>query len=70
MLSRAIAVHSGDEETRLLEVAPPFVRSMIVAALDTGMRQGKMLALRFGGIGCNRELIVLRGHTGQSQSAA
>ena len=38
---------SEDEERRLLEVAPPFLRSMIsITALDTGMRQGEMLALR------------------------
>jgi hypothetical protein len=36
-----------DEEARLLAVAPPLLRSMIIAALDTGMRLGEMLALRF-----------------------
>jgi hypothetical protein len=35
---------SEDEEARLLAVAPPLLRSMIIAALDTGMRQGEMLA--------------------------
>jgi hypothetical protein len=37
---------SEDEETRLLEVAPPFLRSMIITGLDTGTRQGEMLALQ------------------------
>ena len=58
---------SEEEETRLLAVAPPFLRSMIIAALDTGMRQGEMLALRFGDIDEKRQLIVLRGETTKSR---
>jgi integrase len=58
---------SEDEETRLLEVAPPFLRSMIITALDTGTRQGEMLALRFGDIDWKRQLIVLRGQTTKSR---
>jgi integrase len=54
---------SDDEEARLLEAAPPLLRSMIVAALDTGTRQGEMLALRFGNIDWKRGLIVLQGET-------
>jgi integrase len=56
-----------EEETGLLEVAPPFLRSMIIAAVDTGMRQGEMLALRFGDIDWKRKLIVLRGATTKSR---
>jgi integrase len=48
---------SDDEGQRLLEVAPPFLRSMIITALDTGTRQGEMLALRFGDIDWKRQLI-------------
>jgi integrase len=40
---------------------------MIIAALDTGMRQGEMLALRFGDIDWKRQLIVLRGITTKSK---
>ena len=58
---------SEDEEARLLEVAPPLLRSMIITALDTGMRQGEMLALRFGDIDWKRQLIVLRGETTKSR---
>jgi integrase len=58
---------SEDEETSLLAVAPPFLRSMIIAALDTGMRQGEMLALRFADIDEQRQLIVLRGVTTKSK---
>jgi integrase len=58
---------SEDEEARLLAVAPPFLRSMIIAALDTGMRQGEMLALQFGDIDWTHGLIVLRGVTTKSR---
>ena len=58
---------SEDEEQRLLEVAPPFLRSMMITALDTGMRQGEMLALRFADIDWKRQLIVLRGQTTKSR---
>ena len=56
-----------EEETKLLAAAPPFLRSMIITALDTGMRQGEMLALRFGDIDFDRHLIVLRGETTKSR---
>lgn len=58
---------SEEEETKLLTVAPPFLRSMIIAALDTGMRQGEMLALRFGDVDEKRQLIILRGETTKSR---
>ena len=40
---------------------------MIIAALDTGMRRGEMLALRFGDIDWKCRLIVLRGETTKSR---
>jgi integrase len=40
---------------------------MIIAALDTGMRRGEMLALRFGDIDSKRRVIVLRGETTKSR---
>jgi integrase len=58
---------SGDEEAQLLAAAPPLLRSMIIAALDTGMRQGEMLALRFKDIDLVRGLITLRGETTKSR---
>jgi integrase len=58
---------SEDEEARLLAVAPPLLRSMIIAALDTGMRQGEMLALRFKDVDFARGLITLRGETTKSR---
>jgi integrase len=58
---------SEEEEAALLAVASPHLRSMIIAALDTGMRRGEMLALRFGDIDWKRRLIVLRGTTTKSR---
>jgi integrase len=58
---------SEDEEARLLSVAPPHLRSMIITALDTGMRRGEMLALRFADIDLDRKLIILRGVTTKSK---
>jgi integrase len=58
---------SEDEEVRLLAVATPFLRSMIIAALDTGLRQGEMLALQFGDIDENHQVIVIRGETTKSK---
>ena len=54
---------SESEEAALLAVASPHLRSMIIAALDTGMRRGEMLALRFGDIDWTRRMITLRGAT-------
>jgi hypothetical protein len=42
------------------------LRSMIIAALDTGMRRGEMLALRFTDLDLDRLLITLRGSTTKS----
>ena len=55
------------EESALLAVASPHLRSMIIAALDTGMRRGEMLALRFADIDSKRRMITLRGATTKSR---
>ncbi len=40
---------------------------MIIAALDTGMRRGEMLALRFADVDLPRGLVTLRGETTKSR---
>jgi hypothetical protein len=40
---------------------------MIITALDTGMRRGEMLALRFADVDMARGLLVLRGETTKSK---
>jgi integrase len=58
---------SEQEEASLLAVASPYLRSMIIAALDTGMRRGEMLAPRVGDIDWQARRIVLRGATTKSR---
>ena len=58
---------SESEEAALLAVASPHLPSMIIAALDTGMRRGEMLALRFGDIDWTRRMITSRGATTKSR---
>jgi integrase len=55
------------EEAALLQPAPPHIQAMIITAIDTGMRQGEMLALRFGDIDLQDGLITLRGETTEEQ---
>ena len=54
------------EEAALLQNAPAHVQAMLIAALDTGMRQGEMLAVRFADVDLARGLVTLRGHTTKS----
>ena len=54
---------SEDEEARILTYAPTHLRSAMITALDTGMRRGEMLALRFADIDFENGLITLRGET-------
>ena len=60
---------TDEEEARLLAAAPVHFRAMIIAALDTGLRRGEMLALRFGDIDWDHDLIVLRGATTKSRKS-
>jgi site-specific recombinase XerD len=55
------------EEAALLAQAPTHIQALIVAAIDTGMRSGEMLALRFVDIDLERGLITLRGETTKSR---
>jgi integrase len=55
------------EEAALLQAAPPHIQAMIITAIDTGMRQGEMLALRFGDVDLRDGLITLRGETTKSK---
>lgn len=55
-----------DEERRLLEVADPTLRALLILALDTGMRMGEMLALRVGDVDPAAGALRLRGATTKS----
>jgi integrase len=58
---------SEEEEAALISAAPVHLRAMLIGALDTGMRRGEMLALRFADIDLDRALITLRAETTKSK---
>lgn len=60
-------VLSRDEEKRLLTHAAPHLQTLIIAAVDTGMRKGEMLALLFSDIDWENNRIRLRWETTKSQ---
>ena len=55
------------EESALLAHAPRHIQALLIAAIDTGMRSGEMLALRFADIALERGLITRRGETTKSR---
>ena len=57
---------SEDEEARILTYAPTHLRSAMITALDTGMRRGEVLALRFADNDYANGLNTLRGETTKS----
>ncbi len=50
---------SGDEEQRLLEHADYPMHELIVLALETGMRQGELMALTWPGVDLKRRIVTL-----------
>ena len=61
-------VISVREEQALLAVASPHLRILIIAALDTGMRRGELLAQRWEHVDLNRGLIfVTRSKTAEGE---
>ena len=57
---------SENEEARLIAAAPSHLKTLIITALDTGMRRGEMLALQWSDIDLDQGLITLRGVTTKS----
>jgi integrase len=57
---------ASDEELRLLQASAPWLRNMIIAALDTGMRRGEMLALTVADLDAKSGHIRLRWQTTKS----
>jgi integrase len=58
---------SSDEEKALLAKAKGNVRALIVAALDTGMRRGELLSLRFGDVDLVKGVIHVRAENAKSK---
>jgi integrase len=57
---------SPELEAKLLDAAAPLLRPMIIAALDTGMRRGEMLALTWADVDQRPGRLRLRGTTTKS----
>ena len=48
---------SGDEETRLLSESPGYLRPVLLTALNTGMRRGEILKLRWNQVDLGKKII-------------
>jgi integrase len=48
-----------DEECKLLQAAPPYLRELIALALDTGMRRGELLHQRLEHVDLPRQLLAV-----------
>jgi integrase len=58
---------SADEEKALLAKADGMLRALIVDALDTGMRRGELLSLRFGDVDLVKSVIHVRPENAKSK---
>jgi integrase len=61
-------VHEG-EERRLLAVAGPHLQRLIIGALETGMRRGELLNLRWADLNLERKEITVRAETTKTRTA-
>ncbi len=58
-----------DEEQRLLVAAAPWVRELIIFAINTGMRRGEILALTWAGVDISRRTVtVFRSKNGERRT--
>src|ERR1051326_1336638 len=65
--NRRIRRVSPGEEQRLMDLANETVRQLIVAALDTGLRRGELLSLRFGDIDWKEGVIHVKPENAKSK---
>jgi integrase len=54
------------EERRLLDAADPWLRNLIIAALESGMRRGELLALQWRDVDRSRGLLTVRAENAKS----
>jgi len=59
-------VLSEDEENRLLEASPDYLRPIIVAAIHSGMRRGELLGLKWDDIDPQAQTIKVRSEISKS----
>lgn len=50
---------TDEEEASLLETSPPWVREIVIFALNTGMRRGEILSLTWEGVDFFRSVVTL-----------
>ena len=64
---RSRRVQPGEAD-RLLNVAGPHLRAMIIAALDTGMRMGELLAVTFADFDWRRGVLTVRSQVSKTST--
>lgn len=58
-----------DDEQRLLRVATPWVRELVIFAINTGMRRGEILALTWAGVDfARRTVTIFRSKNGERRT--
>jgi integrase len=57
---RPMRVLSAEEEQALLKASPPHLRTLIVAALNTGMRRGELLSLQWNAVDFDQRTITVQ----------
>ena len=50
---------TAEEEHRLMQAAPPYLGDIIVCALNTGMRRGEMLTLKWQNVNLDHDYLLL-----------
>lgn len=58
-----------EEETRLLQSAIPYLKSVIITALNTGMRRGEILGLKWSNVDLSNNLITVNQTNSKSKKA-
>jgi len=48
-----------EEENRLLECAPPYLKSILICALNTGMRKNEILTLKWENVDLDNNLLII-----------
>lgn len=51
---------TDEEETSLLKACPPYLRSIVITALYTGMRRGEILSLKWNQVDLEKDIITVK----------
>ncbi len=58
--SRRARFLTDDEESRLLQACSPYIRPVVIVAIDTGLRQGELLKLEWRDVDFTRNVLAVR----------